>query len=396
MAKYTTLYDHIYPKIKTSLSDKRNVLELKKVFNSLINSNSDALAATIPSKSIYTNMDMENKIFKFIGVSKDDIKEAIKASPDIPKESDKWRVIKNPVYMATMFLVIYFNNIKNDEMRNQSMFICSLYMYRNVRSKYFKRTSQATISIMEYTLNRLSYKNDLKKYGSILKMIAKKSEVFINNWFVVRKKETVNCVVVNDTVFKLINDNHRRYSTAFNSFYSEFKKDHLEGNFYNVDQDIDTDEKFIASDNVSFEVEKTAQKIANKLSLSGYPDAKLLRQACAIESGCSINNLRTILSYVYDKGLEDFEECVRLIIQTYLFDYKKDMKDIVTPDFIIEMKKFYKKQTSFNDNLTKLKDIIDGFIVKSGLTKKITRIPTLNDCKKATLVYMLLFIQRNI
>ena len=72
------------------------------------------------------------------------------------------------------------------------------------------------------------------------------------------------------------------------------------------------------------------------------------------------------------------------------------MKDIVTPDFIIEMKKFYKKQTSFNDNLTKLKDIIDGFIVKSGLTKKITRIPTLNDCKKATLVYMLLFIQRNI
>lgn len=395
MPKYTTLYDHIYPKIKNSLSDKRNVSDLKRVFNSLINSNSDALAATIPSKSIYTNMDMENKIFKTIGVSKDDIKEAIKASPDIPKESDKWRVIKNPVYMATMFLVVYFNNVKNYEMRNQSMFICSLYMYRNVRSKYFKRTSQATISIMEYTLNRLSYKNDLKKYGSILKMIAKKNEVFINNWFVVRKKETVDCVLVNDTVFKLINDNHRRYSTAFNSFYSEFKKDHLEGNFYNVDQDIDTEDKFIASDNVSFEVEKIAQKIANKLSLTGYPDAKILRQACAIESGCSINNLRTILSYVYDKGLEDFEECVRLLIQTYLFDYKKDMKDIVTPDFIIEMKKFYKKQTSFNDNLTRLKDIIDGFIVKSGLTKKITRIPTLNDCKKATLVYMLLFIQRN-
>ena len=181
MANYTTLYDNIYPKIKNSLSDKRNILELKRVFNSLINSNSDALAATIPSKSIYTNMDMENKIFNIIGVSKDDIKQAIKASPDIPKESDKWRVVKNPVYMATMFLVIYFNNEKNIDMRNQSMFICSLYMYRNVRSKYFKRTSQATISIMEYTLNRLSYKNDLKKYGSILKMIGKKNEVFINN-----------------------------------------------------------------------------------------------------------------------------------------------------------------------------------------------------------------------
>lgn len=396
MAKYTTLYDNIYPKIKNNLSDKRNISELKRVFNSLINSNSDALAATIPSKSIYTNMEMENKIFNIIGASKDDIKQAIKASPDIPKESDKWRVVKNPVYMATMFLVIYFNNEKNIDMRNQSMFICSLYMYRNVRSKYFKRTSQATISIMEYTLNRLSYKNDLKKYGSILKMIGKKNEVFINNWFITRKKETVGIKVLNETVCRLINDNHRRYSTAFNSFYSEFKKDHEEGNFYNVDQDIDTEEKFIASDNVSFEVEKIAQKISNKLSLTGYPDAKIIRQSCAIESGCSINNLRTIMSYVYEKGLEEFEECVRLLIQTYLFDYKKNINNIVTPDFIIEMKKFYKKQTSFNNNLTQLKDIIDGFIIKSGLTKKITRIPTLNDCKKATLVYILLFIQKNI
>ena len=61
MANYTTLYDNIYPKIKNNLSDKRNISELKRVFNSLINSNSDALAATIPSKSIYTNMEMKIK-----------------------------------------------------------------------------------------------------------------------------------------------------------------------------------------------------------------------------------------------------------------------------------------------------------------------------------------------
>ena len=59
------------------------------------------------------------------------------------------------------------------------------------------------------------------------------------------------------------------------------------------------------------------------------------------------------------------------------------------------MRTHYKKQTDNNANLNDLKRGIDNVIQGSGLGKKITRAATLNDCKKALLLYILFFIQRS-
>lgn len=392
MGKSKLLYNNVYKKIEQSMSDKNNMRKVQKIFTDMVNMNNEALSASVPSKAVFTPMRLENKLFEIFDLDKKEILKLMNESPDV---YDKAHTVRNPVYIALTLLVIYCNNVKNYEFMQQSMFILSLYMYRNIRSKYFARTTEATVKVMNYTLSRLSYKNDLKKYGSILKMIAKKNEVFVNNWFIERKKD-VTGEITDDIVCKMINDNHRRYSTAFNIFYAEFKKDSLEGNYMNVDQDIEDDETFIQSDNVSFMVEKASQKLISKLSLSAYPDALIIKHTCAMETGCSINNLRTIVAYMYGEGIKQFEESIRIIIQTYLFDYKKKTEDMKTPDFVLDMKTFYKKQTAKNVNLINLKDNIDSFIIKSGISKRITRAATLNDCKKATLVYILLFIQRNI
>ena len=278
-------------------------------------------------------------------------------------------------------------------MVEQTMFICSLYMYRNVRSKYFKRTSESTINIMNYTISRLTYKNDIKKYGSIMKLIGKKTEIFLNNWLVERKSE-VTGVVSDDVICKMINDNHRRYSTVMNNFYAEFKKDSLSGNYLNVDQDINEDDKFIESDNVSFMVEKNTQKVMNTFILSSYPNPLILQHTVAIENGCSINNLRNMMNYLHANEKE-MERLIRIILQIFLFEYKKKTDDIKTADFLTIMRTHYKKQTDNNANLNDLKRGIDNVIQGSGLGKKITRAATLNDCKKALLLYILFFIQRS-
>ena len=58
------------------------------------------------------------------------------------------------------------------------------------------------------------------------------------------------------------------------NFFVEFKKDLDSGNYLNIDQDVDTEDEYIESDNVSFMVEKNTQKVMNKFILTTYPNGK--------------------------------------------------------------------------------------------------------------------------
>jgi hypothetical protein len=191
----------------------------------------------------------------------------------------------------------------------------------------------------------------------------------------------------------MINDNHRRYDTLFKNFYSEFKKDLDSGNYLNVDQDVDTEDEYIESDNVSFMVEKNTQKVMNKFILTTYPNGKIMEQVCSREPGCSINNLRNMLNYIYDNHEKEFEKIVRVVIQIYLFEYKKKVDDLKTFDFELTMKTHYKKQSIDDKNLIELKKSIDNIADKSGLTKKISRVATLNDCKRGLFLYIIIYIR---
>lgn len=390
--KSTIIYDRLYHRIESSLKQPKNIAALKQVFGEIISRNNEALSSIIPDKAIYMDAKIEKKYFDILGI---DPKEVFQALNDSTYIDNNWSTVKNPMYVTLILLVLYFNNTKKQDMVQQSMFICSLYMYRNIRTKYFKRTSEATINIVKYTISRLSYKNDLKKYGSVMKLIGKKSEMFVNNWLVERKSD-ITGVVSDEVICKMINDNHRRYSTAMNNFYAEFKKDSVSGNYLNTDVDIDDGDTFIESDNVSFMVEKNTQKVMNKFILSSYPNPLIIQHTCAIETGCSANNLRNMMNYVYDGNDKLIDEITRIILQIYLFEYKKKIDDIKSSDFLITMRAHYKKQTTNDQNLNDMKTVIDKIVVGSGLSKKINRAATLNDCKKGLYLYILFLIQRSL
>lgn len=392
MAKSTIIYDRIYPIINDSLKQSKNIVTIRQVFGEMISKNNEALSSIIPDKAIFMDARTEKKFYDALNIDPKEIMKALNDSPDI---SNDWHTVKNPMYISLLLCMIHFGENKKEDMLQQTTFIFSLYMYRNIRSKYFKRTSEATINIMNYTISRLSYKNDLKKYGSVLKMIGKKSEIYINNWFIGRKAD-VTGKITDEIICKMINDNHGRYRTVMNNFYAEFKIDSTSGNYLNTDVDVDDGENYIESDNVSFMVEKNTQKVMNRFVLTTYPNPQILQQTCAIESGCTINNLRNMMLYVYDGHEREFEKMVRIILQSYLFEYKKKTDDIKSYDFLSIMRTHYKKQTSTNENLNELKAIIDNVISGSGLSKRINRAATLNDCKKAFLLYVLFFIQRSV
>jgi hypothetical protein len=245
---------------------------------------------------------------------------------------------------------------------------------------------------MEFTINRLSYKNDLKKYKNIDETINKKTEMFITNWFDNRKSDLVG-KVTDEILCNMINDNHRRYDTLFKNFFVEFKKDLDAGNYLNIDEDNNDEENYIESDNVSFMVEKNAQKVMNKFVLTIAPNEKIMQQVTAREPGCSINNLRNMVHYIYNGHDKEFERLVRVIIQIYLFEHKKKIDDLKTLDFELTMRKHFKGQSATDKNLNELRTIIDTIMEGSGLNNKISRQATKNDCKRAFLLYTLVYIR---
>jgi hypothetical protein len=392
MAKATVIYDRFYNRIDTALKSTSNLTQLKQFYGEVISRNNEALSSIIPDKAIYMDPKIEKKFYDALNIDPKEILQAVKDSPDI---ENHWHTIKNPMYISLTLLMLYFYNVKKTELAQQSIFICSLYMYRNIRSKYFRRTSEATINVMNYTISRLTYKNDIKKYGSIMNTLSKKSINFYDNWVETHKSE-ITGKILDDTILRMINDNHRRYVTLLNNFYAEFKKDSTEGNYLNVNVDIDDGDTYIQSDNVSFMVEKNTQAVMSKFILTSYPNPDILKHTSQIEPGCSINNLRNMVMYLYDGHDKDVERLTRLILQIFLFEYKKNVEDIRSMDFITIMRNHYKKQSASDANLNEMKDIINEVVDKSGVGKKITRAATLNDCKRALLLYILFLIQRSL
>ncbi len=392
--KSTHIYDNLYGKINVALNSPANVRKVQEFFSNVKGNsvNFEALSMSVPYKSLFVHHKDEQKYFEAINLSGHEIMHVINSSPHIPKDS--WFTVKNPMYMSLILVAICFKNRKNEQMFKAVMQLWSIYMYKNVKSKYFnpRKTGENALNCMNYTINRLSYKNDLKKYKNIEETINKKTDMFINNWFEERKKDLAG-KVTDEVLCNMINDNHRRYDTLFKNFYSEFKKDLDAGNYLNVDQDIDTEDEYIESDNVSFMVEKNTQKVMNKFILTTYPNGKIIEQVCEREPGCSVNNLRNMLNYIYDDHEKEFERLVRVIIQIYLFEYKKKIDDLKTFDFELTMKKHYKGQSIDDKNLNEMKGLIDSIADKSGLTKRVTRKATQNDCKRGLMLYVVIYIR---
>lgn len=384
----TVLFSRFYPMIESSLKQTRNVTAIRQVFNEILGRNNESLSSAVPDKAVWVDSRQEKKYFEILNINKEDVVNAIKDSSYI---SDEWLTIRNPMYITLILCIFYFNNNKKQDMVSLTMFVLSLYMYKNVRSKYFARTSENTSKVMNFTLTRLSKHHDLRVCGSIMKVIGKKNETYIGLWL----KDRINDVkgtVKDEIICKMVNDNHRRYETFFNNFYGEFKKDLVSGNYMNVDEDIDDGENFIESDNVSFTVERLTQKVVNRFILSTAPSHTLLKFASE-RGGCSINNLRTMYSYLINGHEKEFELITRLILQGYLFEKRNKKEDIKTPDFVIEMLKYYKKQEVNNTNLMNLKSNVNKVFEDSGLSSKVTRRASQDDCRRSIYLYIVTYIR---
>ena len=177
----TYIFDNLYPRIQEAFGNNGNIRKLQEFYSNIIGSgvNSEALSMSVPYKSLFIHHKDEQRYFNIFNTDGREVLNIITNSPHIPRDS--WFTVKNPMYMSLLLVAIYFKNKKNEQMFKAMMKLWSLYMYKNVKSKYFnpRKTSENALRCMEFTINRLSYKNDLKKYKNIDETINKKNYFFV-------------------------------------------------------------------------------------------------------------------------------------------------------------------------------------------------------------------------
>ena len=133
----TYIYDSLMPRINANLNNQANVRKLQEFFSNVKGNsvNFEALSMAVPYKSLFIHHKDEQKYYEAIGIEGREILHVINTSPHIPKDS--WFTVKNPMYMSLLLVAIYFKAKKNDQMFKAIMQLWSIYMYKNVKSKYF-------------------------------------------------------------------------------------------------------------------------------------------------------------------------------------------------------------------------------------------------------------------
>lgn len=387
--KTSFLYDRTFNRISEVFSQKANIAKLNRIFDEIVDRNMEALSSSVPDKTVFISPKVLKKYYELLGIEPVEFIKAVSDSSDI---KDHWQTVKNSEYLSLYVLMIYFFQVKNDIMARKCAYMCSLFMYKNIRPKFFRNASEATSRIMQYTISRLNAKSDFYACKNVQNTILKKTGVFYELWTNSHLSE-IRGVVTDKTVCNMINDNHSRYKKLIVNFNIEFRKDRDEGKYMNIDHDIDDGETFIQSTNASQIIEEITYGVMSRFDLSSGPDRRLIRSITgSIIPGCSYDNLCNMAIYIFNSKDNELEKIVRLILHHYLFEMKRHKEDIKSKEFISEMLDYYKKLTVTDKNLVEMKELIGQIFERTTFSRPVVRKATINDCKKAVYLYILYYI----
>lgn len=389
VGKTAYLYDRTFAQIKAVFSQKPNIVKLNKIFDELVDRNMEALSSSVPDKTVFISPKVLKKYYELLGIDPVVFIKAVSDSSDI---KDHWQTVKNAEYLSLYMLMVYFFQEKNDIMAKKCAYMCSLFMYKNIRPKFFRNASESTSRIMQYTISRLNAKSDFYACKNVQNTILKKTGVFYELWTTSHISE-IRGVVTDKTICNMINDNHSRYKKLIVNFNIEFRKDRDEGKYMNIDHDIDDGETFIQSTNASQIIEEIVYAIMSRFDLSSGPDRRLIRSITdSIIPGCSYDNLCNMTIYMFNSKENELEKITRLILHHYLFELKRQKNDVKSKEFLSEMLNYYKKLTVSDKNLVEMKKQIDQVFENTTFSRPVVRKATINDCKKALYLYILYYI----
>lgn len=379
----TILRDKIYKKIKDSLSrrTKELMLELSKFFDL----NTEALFQPTMMKRIIFSSSFEEKLFDIMGVTDDEVKNAI---IETKLNDDKWFQRNRPVYFIILFAVKYYEEKGMKREKEKVLMLLSSIIYSGRHQKYFMyNDSNSFTAAMDYTVNNLSNKFLLKNKGTVfgaLEDITLKSDKTY-----AKQLKNANDKEIIDWIMCL----YTRINQFVKIFANEFYDNYNSKRFVNTqkDQDDETGD-ILDTENQSMAIQKITENVIIKIK-SNKPDPKLCR-ICASSARISQIVFKNCMNSVYKNDDTNIQKLVALILIVFLVDGKNKVEDIHSAKFLLDSIQLISKSNVKEPNILNIKKTLAEIAeINSAEYNKTERQNTKIAITRAIFQYFILMIQ---
>jgi hypothetical protein len=375
---------NIYPKVEQAFTSKETQRKFSAIVASYVDRNVNRLSTAGPSKrTLFSDME-RNKVYDLIDFDPKICKAIVKQSNYIKAS---WKIVNDPFNLVMMMILRYAKLNQLDQINQLAVTYLTLSMYPSLHYKYFK--FEPNEAIMQYTINNLSNKFKVKQVGNIL-------QALVDTTALADKTYDNNIRHAND---KELTDYINAYKTRLNSLIKKirdaFEKDYRSGNYMNTERDNEDENDFKTSDSNSLLIQRIVDQVVLKLSVNG-PDSRIVDISAKMNQ-VSVNETRNTLNQLTQNKDEsvNIRALCESILYLYLFNGENHVNDLNGSKFLTFCLAVYKKSNTNDENVIKVKSILDTWIEKYSETyRKTQRVATLNNFRRALYTFFVFTLQR--
>ena len=375
---------NIYPKVEQAFTSKETQRKFSAIVASYVDRNVNRLSTAGPSKrTLFSDME-RNKVYDLINFDPKTCKAIVKQSNYI---KPSWKIVNDPFNLVMMMILRYAKLNQLDQINQLAVTYLTLSMYPSLHYKYFK--FEPNEAIMQYTINNLSNKFKVKQVGNIL-------QALVDTTALADKTYDKNIRHAND---KELTDYINAYKTRLNSLIKKirdaFEKDYRSGNYMNTERDNEDENDFKTSDSNSLLIQRIVDQVVLKLSVNG-PDSRIVDISAKMNQ-VSVNETRNTLNQLTQNKDEsvNIRALCESILYLYLFNGENHVNDLNGSKFLTFCLAVYKKSNTNDENVIKVKNILDTWIEKYSETyRKTQRVATLNNFRRALYTFFVFTLQR--
>lgn len=377
----------MYDDVASALENKTNLAVFQSNIDKYMAKWADAYSAIGPYKRpIFTDTNI-NDLITTVGLTKDKIKQALKSCKEV---KSSWVEVNKPFNIAISLVIRYFLIQKNEKMLDLALSYFVVSMYPIMHYRYFRY--EPNEAALTYTINNLSNKFSLKQDKSL--------------WVTLKKMVTVCAEHFKDKLIegsdKAIIDFIQSFKTRLNSFLKtlcrEFDKVYKQKLYLGEEyENLDDDDAYHEASSDSLAVATFTTKIVTSLVVNG-PDMRAITLS-ANNCNVRVTILRSYISaMIVNEQRKDIEQIVESLLYLYLVTEGQStghtIAGIGSNDFLIHCMKIYKKSHTIDENVNKIKNILDGWLENLNVREHTSNPNTINNFRKAIYMFFVLSIQK--
>ena len=378
------LVKDLYPYITKNIN-KKNVKKIVVLMSSFIDKNNGALMTPYPIERIHITDKLKEGFYDLLEIDPNLISSMINEIPLVKLQAMR---LKNNHFLFTLLMLakyMYDNKyVKEHKLVDMFMFIHAYALFHKSIIPFIQKET------MIYTVNSLNDKHDLKKSGSVLNTIIKKTETFEKKYYKVLESKSDFYLIKN-----YIETMNTRIRQWIKTILTEYRLNKESGRYFNSETDSYGEDDYRDTTNTMMEIDKISNNVVK--NIFSFPIDKSLVNIVKALTLVSRSTLISTLEDIREEGsMDDIFKIVRSILVIYVVTNKNKITNIKSKNYINSVLLIYNKSNTKDKNVIEVKSTLDT--VLSAHNKKYNdtnRVATRINWRRAVYLYYALLIQEH-